>query len=61
MFSIDTSLMIVFFVAFILMAGILIFREPSQDFGTTLVESIAWGLGLFLALTVQVALLASMS
>jgi hypothetical protein len=60
MISIDTSLIIIFIGAFILMAGILFFKEPRKDIRSTCVECVVWGVGFLLAMSVQVALLAAM-
>ena len=61
MISINTSLIIIFIGAFILMAGILLFKEPGKTFRSTCVECVAWGTGFFLSMSVQVALIASMN
>ncbi len=59
MISINTSLIIVLIGAFLLMAGILFFKEPRKNLRSTCVECVVWGVGFFLAMSVQVALLAA--
>jgi hypothetical protein len=61
MISINTSLMLIFIGTVILMTGILLFREPRKSFRNTCTECVVWGLGFFLAMSVQVALLATLS
>lgn len=60
MISINTSLIIVLIGAFLLMAGILFFKEPGKNIRSTCVECVAWGAGFLFAMSVQVALLATM-
>ena len=59
MVSINTSLIIILIGAFLLMAGILFFKEPSKTVRSTCVECVAWGAGFFFAMIIQVALLAA--
>ena len=61
MISLDISLIIIFIGAFILMAGILFFKEPRKNMRSTLGECVAWGLGFFISMSVQVAIIATMS
>ncbi len=61
MISINISLIIIFIGAFILMAGILLFKEPRKTLRSTCVECVTWGVGFILAMSVQVALLAAMN
>lgn len=43
----------------ILMAGILITREPKQSMGSAFVESLAWGGGLFVSYSIEILAFAS--
>ena len=61
MMSIDTLLIFILIGAFVLMAGILFFKEPRKNQHNTLVECAFWGLGFFLSMSVQVMFLASMN
>lgn len=61
MISINTSLMIILVGTVILMIGVMLFREPSKSIRSTCNECVVWGVGFFLSMSVQVALIASMS
>ena len=61
MISINTSLMLIFIGTAILMTGIWLFREPRKSLRHTCTECVVWGLGFFLSMSVQVALLATLS
>ena len=61
MISINASLMIILVGTVILMIGVMLFREPRRSFRSTCTECVAWGLGFFLSMSVQVALIASIS
>jgi hypothetical protein len=55
------TLLIGFFIcAFITMIGVLVFKEPSDNHQLTPTEALVWGLGFFLAMSVQVALVVGM-
>ncbi len=43
----------------VLMAGILITREPNQSRSSALIESLAWGGGFFIAISIEVLTFAS--
>lgn len=60
MISINTSLIIILIGAFILMAGILLFKEPRKSLGSTCTECVAWGVGFLVSMSLQVILLATM-
>jgi hypothetical protein len=60
MISVQTSLIIILIGTFVLMSGILLSKEPNQNFQNTFTESAAWGLGFALLLTLQVAVIAAM-
>lgn len=61
MISIETSLIIILIGAFVLMVGILLLKEPSRNFRSTLAECATWGAGFLITWSVQVALIATMS
>lgn len=46
--------------AVVLMAGIIICRESDQSIPSTLRECFAWGTGFFVAMSVQVILIANL-
>jgi hypothetical protein len=43
----------------VLMLGILMFREPEQNFRVALRSCLAWGAGFFLSMAAQIAVLAA--
>jgi hypothetical protein len=47
--------------AVVLMAGIVVFRESSKSLPSALRECFAWGAGFFVAMSVQVVLLANLT
>lgn len=55
-----TSLLIVSIGAFILMANVFFTRKPDNDLRNTLAECAVCGVGFYLSMSVQVALIASM-
>jgi hypothetical protein len=59
--SIIGLLLIILFGAVVLMAGILVCRESGKSIKSTLSECLAWGVGFFLLMSVQVAAIAAIS
>jgi predicted cobalt transporter CbtA len=59
--TIQTSLIIILIGAFFMMAGVLFFKEPSNNYRSSFTECVAWGVGFFLSMSVQVVLIATMS
>lgn len=46
--------------AVILMAGMLLFRDPGKSFHSAFKESLVWGAGFFVMLSAQVVAIAAM-
>jgi hypothetical protein len=59
--SIFGLLLIILFGSAVLMAGILVCRESGKSIKSTLSESLAWGVGFFLLMSVQVVAIAAIS
>jgi hypothetical protein len=56
-----TLLMRVFFGSIVLMMGIVIFRESGRSISDAFKECLAWGAGFFVAMSMQVLAIATLS
>jgi hypothetical protein len=59
--SIIGLLLIILFGAAVLMAGVLFFRDSGTSIKSTFSEGLAWGVGFFLLMSVQVVAIAAIS
>ena len=59
--SVATLLMTAFFGAIVLMMGIVIFRESGRSISDAFNECLAWGTGFFVAMSMQILAIATLS
>jgi glycerol uptake facilitator-like aquaporin len=56
----QTLLITILIGAFIMMIGILFFKEPDNRYQNTLTENMAWAIGFALLISIQMTLIAAM-